>query len=79
MPRGAFLITKKQMSNIFGKIVVFLQEVKTETKRVTWPTKEQTIKYTLLVIGVSVVFAIFLGGVDFAFTEFINKLISSKP
>ena len=30
-----------------------------EMKKVTWPTKEQTINYSLLVIGLSVGMAVF--------------------
>jgi len=44
-------------------------------KKVNWPTREETIRYTLIVIGVSVAVAIFLGGVDFLFTTLLNKFI----
>ena len=45
-----------------------------EMKKVTWPTKKETYNYTLLVIGVSVGMAIFLGALDYLFSwgfEFI--------
>ena len=44
-------------------------------KKVNWPTREQTIKYTLTVIGVCLIVAIFLGGLDFLFTTLLNKFI----
>lgn len=50
---------------IFNKIITFLKEVRLEIKKVNWPTKEETLRYTLIVIGVSVTVAIFLGGLDF--------------
>jgi len=63
------------MKNLLPKITTFLKEVKVELKKVNWPTKQETIKYTLIVIGVSLVVAIFLGGLDFIFTWLIDKFI----
>ena len=61
--------------NIFSKITNFFKEVKIELKKVTWPTRQETIKYTLLVIGVSAGVAIFLGGLDFLFSFIISKFV----
>ncbi len=61
--------------NIFGKIITYLKEVKIELKKVNWPTRKQATKYTLIVIGVSIATAIFLGGVDFLFTWILGKII----
>lgn len=63
------------ITTIPNKIVAFLKEVKLEMKKVNWPTKDETIKYTLLVIGISVATAIFLGGIDFSFTALLNKFL----
>lgn len=63
------------ISSIPNKIVSFLKEVRLEMKKVNWPTREETIKYTLIVIGVSVATAIFLGGLDFVFTTLLNKFV----
>ena len=60
---------------ILNKIFTFLKEVKLEMKKVNWPTKKETVKYTLIVIGVSIAVAVFLGGLDFVFTVIINKFI----
>ncbi len=57
------------------KTISFLKEVRVEMKKVTWPTREETIKYTLIVIGTSAVVAVFLGGLDFIFTWLLNKFI----
>ena len=34
-------------------------------KKVTWPTRRQTINYSLLVIGISLAVAAFLGVADY--------------
>jgi preprotein translocase subunit SecE len=60
---------------MFDKIVTFLKEVRLEMKKVNWPTRQETIRYTLIVIGVSVAVAIFLGALDFIFTTLLNKFI----
>jgi len=67
------------MGKFFEKIITFLKEVKIEAKKVNWPTKQQTLRYTLLVVAFSIVAAIFLGGIDFLFNELIRRIISSRP
>jgi len=57
------------------KGIDFLKEVRIELKRVTWPTRQQTIKYTLIVIGLSLAVAAFLGGLDFLFSWLLDKFV----
>jgi len=61
--------------SIFSKIKNYLGEVKVEMKKVNLPTKQETIKYTLIVIGLSAAVAIFLGGLDFLFAFLISKFL----
>lgn len=63
------------VQNFFKKIPKFFSEVKSEMKKVSWPTRQETIKNTLLVVGVSIVTAIFLGGLDALFAWIINQII----
>lgn len=49
-------------------IINFLKEVKEELEKVAWPTKQQTIRYTILVIIIAVVTGLFLGGFDYILT-----------
>lgn len=53
----------------------YLKETKGEMKHVTWPTKEQVISYTAVVIGLAVFSAILLALFDLAFTYLFDKLI----
>ena len=57
------------------KGIDFLKEVRIELKRVTWPTRQQTIKYTLIVIGLTLAVAAFLGGLDFLFSWLLNRFV----
>lgn len=61
--------------NIFPLVVKFLKEVKQELKKVTWPTRQETTKHTLIIIGISLAVALFLGGLDFLFMFLLNKFI----
>ena len=59
--------------NIIQKTILFLKDVKVELKKVTWPTKQETIKHTITIIAISIVAAAFLGGIDFLFSYLIDK------
>ncbi|PIU09033.1 MAG: preprotein translocase subunit SecE [Candidatus Moranbacteria bacterium CG_4_8_14_3_um_filter_34_16] len=57
------------------KIIQFLKDAKAELWKVNWPTKEQTINYTLLVIGISIAVAIFLGSLDWFFEYLLKTFV----
>jgi len=61
--------------NFFTKITTFLKEVRLEIKKVNWPNKQETLRYTLIVVGVSLAVAVFLGALDFIFNRLINTFI----
>ena len=53
----------------------FLSDVRAETKRVSWPSWVQ-IKATTMVVLVTVAFfAIYLGGLDYLFTQGVQALL----
>ena len=60
---------------MFTTIINFLKEVGDELKKVSWPTRKETTKLTLIVIGGSVVIAVFLGVLDFIFSFLMNKFV----
>jgi len=64
-----------KIGNFLKKVITFLSEVKTEMRKVSWLSWEQTWKYTLIVIGTSIAVAILLGTLDAFFTWIINKII----
>lgn len=59
-----------------SKITEYFKETKIELKHVIWPTKSQTIFYTIIVVVLSVTVAYFLGIFDFLFTSGLQKIIS---
>ncbi|MDP3764171.1 MAG: preprotein translocase subunit SecE [bacterium] len=58
-----------------NKLTSYLKDVRVELTKVNWPTREQTTRYTLLVIGVSLAVAVFLGGLDYVFSFILNKFV----
>lgn len=53
---------------LMPNIINFFKEVKEELVKVAWPSREQTIRYTVLVIIVAVLVGLFLGGLDYILT-----------
>jgi len=60
---------------MFNSLIAFLKGVKMEIQKINWPTKDRTVRYTLIVVGISTVVAVFLGGIDFLFTIALNQFI----
>ncbi len=58
------------------KIKLFLSESKQELKRVNWPRREETVRYTIFVIILSIGLAAFLGILDFIFIQVLQRTIA---
>jgi preprotein translocase subunit SecE len=58
------------------KLFLFIREAKAELIKVTWPTKDQIIHSTILVVGLSLVMAVFLGGLDYGFGYVLKSFIA---
>ena len=56
-------------------IVKYLKETRAELRKVTWPTREEAINLTLIVIAVTVAMAVFLGTSDWLFSRIIGLII----
>jgi preprotein translocase subunit SecE len=61
--------------SIFSKLANYLRDSIAELKKVTWPTKKQTTEYTLLVIGISLALALFIGVVDYILALGVESII----
>lgn len=55
----------------------YLRDTLSEMKQVKWPTTYQTFIYSLLVIAISAIVALFLGAFDYIFSKFIQIIIDS--
>ncbi|HVP77175.1 MAG TPA: preprotein translocase subunit SecE [Thermodesulfobacteriota bacterium] len=64
--------------SIQGKIETgkqFLREVKTELKKVTWPSRKDTLSGTVVVLVAVFIIALFLGIVDAGLSNLIKQLL----
>jgi preprotein translocase subunit SecE len=66
----AFSIQEK-----FESVKQFLREVKTELKKVTWPTRKETLSGTAVVLVAVFIIAVFLGIVDSGLSNLIKALL----
>ncbi|MBF0286562.1 MAG: preprotein translocase subunit SecE [SAR324 cluster bacterium] len=62
---------------MFKRIKQFLDDVRSEFKRVQWPTREATLKSTYVVMGLTICVSIFLGASDIGLSELMKLLISN--
>ena len=58
-----------------SRLKQYIAESRQELKKVNWPTKKQATNYTLIVIGLSVAVALFLGALDLVFAYGIKLII----
>lgn len=60
------------------KILQFINEVLVEFKNITWPKRDALIQMTIVVISISIVISLILGGFDYIFTNMISLLSKFK-
>jgi preprotein translocase subunit SecE len=58
-------------------VVRYLRETVAELKKVSWPTRQEATKLTLIVLGTTVAMSAFLGIVDLLSTQLFTALIGS--
>jgi len=54
--------------------VEFAKEVRSELRKVAWPTKSETINYSIITLVTLVVFTLLIFGIDWVFSEFVLKI-----
>lgn len=52
-------------------------EVVSELRRVTWPTRQETMRLTLMVIAVSAAVGVFLGFMDLGFARLFSVILGN--
>jgi len=55
-----------------GEGRAFLQEVRSELKKVTWPSRKEVYSTTLVVIATSIFFGFYLWGLDIVFSRALS-------
>jgi len=77
-------VAKSRSSNVSttakepNAIVKYFQDTRAELRRVTWPTREETRKLTLIIVAVTLAMAIFLGTLDYIFQGLVAGIIAGS-
>ncbi len=58
-----------------GGVVRFVREVRSELRKVVWPSREEVKNLTIVVIAVSVAVGVLLGGVDAVFERLFRLVL----
>jgi len=60
-----------------GKVrpLKFLKEVRSELKRVVWPTRQEAIRLTSVVVIVSTLIGVYIGALDYLFTKIMGGVL----
>ena len=59
-----------------GKVLGFFKDVYGEMQKVVWPTRAQTIRYTIAVIALSLSVAVILGAADYGLLKIFEKIVN---
>ena len=59
-----------------NNLAQYIRDTAAEMKQVSWPTQHQALMYTALVIGISVVVALFVGAFDYLFSQVVSFIVN---
>ncbi len=63
------------MTKVVTNTIDFLREVRVELSKVVWPSREQTLKLTLMVILITVVVGFFIGFLDSILAQIASLIL----
>jgi preprotein translocase subunit SecE len=56
-------------------VINFIKESVVEFKKVQWPTRKQTMRLTVFVIGASLIVGLYVSGLDLGFKKFLSFIV----
>ena len=68
-------VTKAETEKRENRLIKYLRESRAEMRKVTWPTREEALNLTAIVLVVTVVMSLFLWGLDVVFDSVMLRLI----
>ena len=76
-PSWPAILQKKSGEEIevFNKIKLFFKEVKNELKKVIFPSRDEVIDSTKVVVVLVLIIAIFLGGIDLLLSKLVGMVV----
>lgn len=55
--------------------ITFFRQIWDELKLVVWPTRNEVIRLTTIVILLSIILGLYIGGLDYVFTTAVETLL----
>lgn len=65
--------------NPLNALTEYLRSSKQELEKVSWPSRQDTIRYSSLVLGVSLVVAAFFASLDFGLNRLVDAALQARP
>jgi len=75
-PEGEIAVAKAQTKRPPNAIVRYFRETGGEMRKVSWPTRQQAINLTIVVLIVTGATSLVLGALDYVFTDLFRLIIS---
>jgi len=63
------------MGSMFGKVGSFVQETKQELNKVTWPSRDEVVQATIVVIFTTFLMALYVGSFDFVLSGVMRVIL----
>ncbi len=60
-----------------NKVIRYFREVRSELKKVVWPTRQEAIKLTILVIVGTILISLLIGVFDYIFTKILEFVLKA--
>ncbi len=67
-------LPQTQVAKLKRSRFAFVRDIIDELRKVTWPTRREAIRLTIMVIVVCAIVGIFLGAIDYGFAELVSKV-----
>lgn len=75
-------VTSKTEASFYTRLIEpitrYFRETRAELRKVTWPTREEAWRLTLIVLGATVGMSIILGASDLLFSEIVRGIVTAN-
>ena len=64
-------VNSTERLGLFSRMSLFLRQVMFELKKVVWPTKEQMVTYTAVVVVFVIIMGLIIAALDYVFVQIV--------
>lgn len=68
-------MAKQRRQKKENPIIKYLKETRAELRKVSWPSREEALNLTAIVMAVTMAMAVFLGVMDYVFSKLFSLII----